>query len=149
MASNAAKLTALDPVETARSLVREADEEWLSEFTRSLHRQRARDELGRVLDVWGLSRSAAAGLFGVSRQAVSKWLTRGVPEERLEVVADLSAATDLLVRYLKPSRIPAVVRRSSPRLDGGTSLVDLVAASRAHDVLAACREMFSFADAHR
>lgn len=149
MVVNTAKLTALDPAETARTLVREADGEWLSEFTRSLRRQSARDELGRVLDAWGLSQSAAANLFGVSRQAVTKWLSRGVPEERLEAVADLSAATDLLVRYLKPSRIPAVVRRAAPRLDGGKSLIDLVAAGRTHDVLVACREMFSFGDAHQ
>ena len=43
--------------------------------------------------------------------AVSKWLEQGGPAERVETVADLAAATDLLVRYLQRDRIPAVVRR--------------------------------------
>jgi hypothetical protein len=48
--------------------------------------------------------------------AVSKWLEQGVPAERVETVADLAAATDLLVRYLQRDRIPAVVRRPAPAL---------------------------------
>jgi hypothetical protein len=77
----------------------------------------------------------------VTRQAVSKWLTRGVPAERAEEVADLAAATDLLVRHLKRDRVPAVVRRRSPAL-GGRSLLDLLAASHTREVLEACRAMF-------
>jgi len=146
MKQSAAKLTELDPVETARALLQEADDAWLSEFTRSLRRHSARDDLGRVLDVWGLSQSAAAEMLGVSRQAISKWLRRGVPEERLQAVADLSAATDLLMRYLKDGRIPAVVRRPSPGL-GRKSLLELAAAGRTRDVLTACREMFGFGEA--
>ena len=42
-------------------------------------------------------------------------------------MADLAAATDLLDRYVKRERIPAVVRRSAPVLDGN-SLLDLAAA---------------------
>lgn len=91
-----------------------------------------------------MSQSEAARLFGVTRQAVGKWLTGGVPAERAESVADLAAATDLLVRYLKRDRIPAVVRRQAAGLDG-KSLVDLVAESRTRDV-EACRLMFDFGE---
>jgi hypothetical protein len=83
----------------------------------------------------------------VSRQALSKWLAGGVPSERVQAVADLSAATDLLIRYLKRDRIPAVVRRPAAALDG-QSLVELVAKSRTRDVLEACRSMFNFERAH-
>ncbi len=148
-----AKWMDLDPGEAARKLVKQADEKWLSEFKRSLRLQGqagqdARDELARVLAVWGLSRSEAARLFGVTRQALSKWLQRGVPENRFVDVGNLSAATDFLVRYLKPARIPAVVRRAAPGVPDGGSLLDLVAAGRTGDTLSACRAMFDFAGVH-
>jgi hypothetical protein len=62
-------------------------------------------------------------------------------------VADLAAATDLLVRHLQRDRIPAVVRRPAPAL-GRRSLLELLDAGEAHGVLAACRAMFAFGDAH-
>ncbi|MBW2700895.1 MAG: hypothetical protein JRF33_08755 [Deltaproteobacteria bacterium] len=140
-------LMELNPKEFAKSLVQKTDEAWLLEFTRSLDRHRARDDFDRFLAVWNLSQQAAAGLFKISRQAIGKWRTRGVPKEHLEAVATLSAATDLLVRSLKRDRIPAVVRRPSARL-GGQSLLDLVGAGRTHEVLIACREMFDFGHVH-
>ena len=48
--------------------------------------------LGRVLNLWDLSQAEAARLFGVSRQAVSKWVAKGPPAERTESIADLAAA---------------------------------------------------------
>ena len=119
---------------------------WLDEFAEVLDRTRAGRALGRILEVWGLNQSDAAKLFGVSRQAVSKWLARGVPSERVEAVADLAAATDLLVRYVKRDRIPAVVRRPAAAL-GNHSLIHLAANSRTKEVLAACRAMFAFSRA--
>jgi len=120
---------------------------WLDAFTDALARHRAGHELSRILSAWGLSASAAARVFGVSRQAVSKWLAKGVPEERLEMVSKLSAATDLLVRYLKRERIPAVVRRPAAALDG-VSLLKLVQQGRPQAVLEASRAMFDFGRAH-
>jgi hypothetical protein len=141
------KLIELAPGEAARILVEEADESWLSELQRSLDRERAQVDLERILAVWGLSQADAASLFGVSRQAIAKWLARGVPAGRIEAVSDLAAATDLLVRHLKRDRIPAVVRRQSPGLGGG-SLLELVATGRTREALDACRRMFRFGDAH-
>src|SRR5690606_17623283 len=105
---------------------RQGDDRWLDRFADELDRRRSGGELARVLSVWGLSKSEAARLFGVSRQALGKWVDAGVPVERAAAVADLGAATDLLVRRLKRERIPAVVRRPFDRADG-RSLVDLVA----------------------
>lgn len=147
MGGDTAELTDLAPGEAARVLVRRADDVWLSELQRSLDRQRAHDGLDRVLSIWNLNQSDAAALFGVTRQAIAKWRSRGVPAGRIEAVADLSAATDLLVRHLKRDRIPAVVRRGSMQL-GGRSLLDLVKQGRTRDVLFACRAMFRFGDAH-
>jgi predicted transcriptional regulator len=95
------------------------------------------------LAVWGLNQSDAASLFGVTRQAISKWLATGAPTRRLTTIADMSAATDVLVRHLTRDRIPAVVRRPAANL-GGRSLLDLLAAKGARAVLEACQAMFAF-----
>ena len=116
---------------------------WLDAFTQSLDRRRAGESLERSLRVWGFSQAQAARLLGVSRQAVGKWLARGAPAARAKALADLAAATELLVRYLKRDRIPAVVRRPIPAL-GGVSLMDLLARGDTRSLLRACRDMFRF-----
>jgi len=146
MFGETASLLALQPSVAARELAREADPEWLATFVSSLDLGTARADLARVLKIWGLSQAGAAELFGVSRQAVGKWLRRGVPGDRIEVVGRLAAATDILVRHLKAGRVPAVVRRPSDRL-GGRSLLNLVKEGRTREVLMACRQMFRFAEA--
>ena len=83
-----------------------------------------RDSLDRFLDAWGLSNAEAARIFGVSRQAIGSWRAEGAPVGRADSIADLAAATDLLGRYVKRERIPAVVRRSAEAL-GGRSLLDI------------------------
>lgn len=147
MTSQNARLLDLDPRRAAEVLVESADADWLTELQLSLDRHRSRSDLDRVLGVWGLSQSEAARLFGVTRQAIGKWRSHGVPQSQIEAVADLAAATDLLLRYLKRDRIPAVVRRASDRL-GGRALVQLVASGRTRELLEACRDMFAFADVH-
>lgn len=115
---------------------------WLDLFEDALAVRRGGD-LRRVLLVWGMRPAEAAGLFGVSRQAVGKWLAGGIPPVRAPEVADLAAATDILVRHIERARIPAVVRRPADKLGGG-SLVDLAAREGTRAVLEACRAMFDF-----
>ena len=138
-----------DAEEAAERTFREHrhDAGWLDAFIASLDRRRAVAGFTRTTEAWGLSQAEAARLFGVSRQAVGKWRRRGVPPERAGAVADLAAATDLLVRYLRRDRIPAVVRRPIPAL-GGVSLVELLGRGDTGAVLAACRDMFRFDEAH-
>ena len=116
---------------------------WLDAFTESLARRRASRSFARTIEVWGLSQAEAARLFGVSRQAIGKWLYQGIPPERARAISDLAVATDLLVRYLKRDRIPAVVRRPIPALDEA-SLVDLLARGDTRMLLTTCRDMFRF-----
>ena len=140
-------LAELDPRDAAARLVADHDAEWVLRLTDELDRHLSGRQLERVLRLWQLSRTDLGGLFGVSRQAVSKWITDGVPGDRVEQVADLEAITDLLDRYLKRDRIPAVVRRRAPRL-GGSSLLELIGEGRSHDALRLTREMFAFSDVH-
>ena len=83
----------------------------------------------------------------MSRQTVGEWLRQGAPSDRAGAMADLFAATDLLVRHLERDRIPAVVRRPIPTL-GGESLMVLWGRGETRTVLAACRDMFRFDRAH-
>jgi transcriptional regulator with XRE-family HTH domain len=140
--------TTIDPRVAAAQLFDDHDEDWVGRFAEEVERRRGGRGLRRVMRLWQLSRTELGELFGISRQAVSKWLDSGVPPERAARVAEIEAVTDLLERYLKRDRIPAVVRRPAPRL-GGTSLLDMVATGRSAEALALTREMFLFGDLHR
>lgn len=135
----------LDPRQAAAELVaaHRGEGSWLEEFADYLDKHRAGQSLSRTLSVWDLNQSQAARLFGVSRQALNKWLEHGVPSERAEAIADLAASTDLLVRYLKRDRIPAVVRRPVAALQN-RSLLDLIEDGDTTTLLEACRAMFLF-----
>lgn len=128
--------------DVARDLIRRApDPGWLRTLTDELDRAVRLDPLDRLQRLWGLSGEDLGTMFGVSRQAVSKWRRSGVPSERVEALADLAAATDLLDRKVKRERIPAVVRRPADRL-GGHSLLALARDGRHREVLDLVREMF-------
>jgi predicted transcriptional regulator len=131
------------PERAAALLVAERTPDWVEQFIGALDRRMSGESLSRILATWGLSQAEAARLFGVSRQAVSKWMTGGLPPERAVAAADLAAATDLLVRYLRRERIPAVVRRPAGVLDGRTLLE--VAADDPRAAREAVRAMFDFA----
>ncbi len=134
-----------DPREVAEEIfhAHAGEKAWLDTFTEHLDRQRSGLALARTLSVWGLSQSEAARLLGISRQAIAKWLSRGAPADRLEMLGDLAVATDILVHYLKRDRIPAVVRRPIAAR-GGTSLLDLFANGDGRELLATVRAMFEF-----
>ncbi|MHB8452889.1 MAG: hypothetical protein ACYDAQ_20900 [Mycobacteriales bacterium] len=138
-----ARLALLDlsPEQAATALLASATDDWTLRFRGELDRQGRSGPLRRLMNVWDLSGTAAARLFGVSRQAWAKWLHSGVPPERAVAVADLAAATDVLDRYVRRDRIPAVVRRPAEQL-GGRSLLDLAEAGEHRAVLLATRWMF-------
>ena len=116
------------------------DQEWLDRFQSALRRRRSGTELHRILVVWQLTKAEAGRLFGVSRQAVQKWAHGGVPADRRTEVGDLAAVTDVLLHYLRPERIPVVVRR--PFDDAGGRTLLEVAAEDPAVALAHVRAMF-------
>ncbi len=101
-------------------------------LARVLERGLTIEPIRRFARVWDLSSSEAAAVFGVSRQAYAKWLTSGVPGNRAIDVAAIDDATEMLLRYVKLERIPAVVRREADRLKG-QSLLEL---AREHGAIA-------------
>ena len=143
-----ATIAELDPRDAALRLLEERGDAWVAELAQELDHRLSGRQLDRVLRLWGLSRTELGELFGVSRQAVSKWIRDGVPSDRVATVADVEAITDLLERYLKRDRIAAVLRRRADRLDGH-SLLELVTAGRSAEALQLTRQMFTFGDLHR
>lgn len=137
----AVALTDMSPVEAAAVLIAKGDQRWTRSLVDELDRAIRTEPLARFVELWDLSNAGAARVFGVSRQAFSKWLANGPPAARAEAVTDLAAATDLLDRYVKRERIPAVVRRSAPLLDGA-SLLDLAASGDTRTVADSVIAMF-------
>lgn len=129
------------PKEVAEALVAIHDPAWLRSVVTYIDRALRKQPLDRLMTLWGLSAAEAAELFGVTRQAFSKWLQSGPPVERGPAVAALADATDALERHLKRERIPVVVRRRAEGLDN-ESLLELAAAGKYEQVLAATRSMF-------
>lgn len=115
--------------------------DWLRTVIDDLYRELETRPLERLLALWDLSAAEASQAFGVSRQAISKWRMSGIPADRTPALTDLSEATDLLDRYVKRERIPAVVRRPAPNL-GDRSLLDLALDRRHEDVRKAVVAMF-------
>ena len=106
----------LGPEEAAERILAAHGHEgpWLDAFVEVLDHRRAGCSLVRTLEVWGLSQAEAARLFGVSRQAIGKWLNRGIPPDRVGAISDLAAATDLLVRYTQARPNPGRRAKAYP-----------------------------------
>ena len=133
MTRQASALHRLSPRAAADAVAALGDDGWTRQFLSELQAQVHSDSLARVMSAWGLSSAATARVFGVTRQAVGKWRAQGVPEDRLVALADLAAATDVLSRYVRSDRIPAVVRRPADVL-GGRSLLQLAEEHRYDEV---------------
>jgi len=123
----------LTPSRAADTVMAEAGDEWTRSFVAELGLRMHRESLEQFLSVWQISAAEAARVFGVSRQAVAQWRTAGVPGDRLVALADGSGATELLLRYVRPDRIPAVVRRPADVL-GGASLLSMAQDGRTAEV---------------
>ena len=133
--------TSLAPEEVARELVDSADAAWLRDLVDALDREVRTDPLTRLSSLWDLSKAGAARIFGISRQAFSKWLESGPPADRADDVAAVDDITTLLDRYVKRERIPAVVRRASPRF-GGRSIIERLEAGDYDQTTALVRATF-------
>ena len=143
------ELSGVSPSTMADLLVREFEDSdhWLESFAEEFCRRLPNVSLSKVLGVWNLAGQEAADGFGVSQETLGGWLEHGVPADHAVPLANLSAATDVLLHYLKADRIPAVVRRPADLL-GGKSLKDLYSERDTAGILEACRSMFRFEDVH-
>ncbi|HEX6286751.1 MAG TPA: hypothetical protein VFZ80_04645 [Acidimicrobiia bacterium] len=131
----------LAPDELARELVDSADADWLRTLVDALDREVRTAPLSRLVSLWDLSNAGAARIFGVSRQAFSKWLAAGPPADRVDDVAAVDNITGLLDRYVKRERIAAVVRRRSENL-GDRSIIECLEAGEYQQTASQVRATF-------
>jgi len=131
----------LAPRELAQELADSADPDWLRQLVDALDREVRTEPLQRLLTLWDLSNAAAARLFGVSRQAFSKWLSQGPPADRADDISRVAAISEMLDRYVKRERIAAVVRRPAA-VFGHRSLIDALEAGEYREAAARVGEMF-------
>lgn len=117
--------TSVAPDDLARQLIESADPDWLRELVDALDREVRVEPLERLTTLWDLSNAAAARIFGVSRQAFAKWLGAGPPADRVDDITAVDNITGTLDRYVKRERIPAVVRRPSPK-SRGRSIIEML-----------------------
>ena len=112
--------------------------------TERVRHQEAEAVLARIQRLFELNLGDLGRLFGVSRQAVSSWLDRGVPPAQKSKLFTVLNIGELLERQLKPGRLPAVVRRSAESY-GGLSVLRMIEANRHEELLKSIRESFNWA----
>ena len=114
----------MEPKAAVQQLTREHSREWVREFAEYLSTEVLNDDFTQALRAARLNDTDAARVFGVTRQAIAKWRSEQVPAERLTEVLSFTDAINLLLRYVKAERLPAVVRRHDAE---GRSLLDIAA----------------------
>lgn len=107
----------------------EGDADVLRRLIDQLDQQLGAMPLERTQRLWDVSASQLGAMFGVSRQAITKWLADGPPAQRSDQIAVLADCTELLDRWVKRERIPAIVRRPVAVL-GGRSRLDVALAGQ-------------------
>lgn len=84
--------------------------------------EQAESELARIQSILGLNKTETGDLFGISRQAITGWQERGVPNERVADVSRIAELAERLYEHLNPERIPQIVRTEADGLEGRTIL---------------------------
>ena len=126
---------------------RDIDEHRFSWFLKAMagveHEQRSVSPLRRAMTTLDLSSSDIAGLMGVKRQAVEKWLLAGPPAERMGKIGALAEIADILRYRLRDGMPPVVVRRGAEAY-GGRTMLEVIAQGEHEWLLKSVRDSFDF-----
>ena len=127
---------------------RDVDEGRFAWFVKSMAdielEQSSGSPLRRAMTTLGLSSSDMAGLMGVTRQAVDKWLLAGPPAERLAKVGAVAEIADIL-RYRLRDGMPAAVARRAADAYGERSMLEVIADGDHEWLLRSVRDSFDLA----
>jgi transcriptional regulator with XRE-family HTH domain len=116
----------------------------VDELVRRFLEQNPQTDLRRIQQLLGLNAGELAHLFGVSRQAVSRWLEQGVPPARQPKLVTILDIAENLTRQLRPERLPAVVRKPAAAFED-LSMLEMIAEDRHDELLRRVRESFDWA----
>ena len=87
--------------------------------------QRCGSPLRRAMRTLELSSTEMAGLMGVTRQAVDKWLQSTPPIERMPKIGAIAEISDILRHRLREGMPPVVARRPADAY-GGRSMLEVI-----------------------
>ncbi|GAC1414743.1 MAG: hypothetical protein NVSMB64_24990 [Candidatus Velthaea sp.] len=90
-----------------------------------------------------MSETELAALFGVSRPAIAKWRTRGVPPERSADVDRVRELSGYFTKKFVRVRVPQIVRTPGRGLAGKTVLA-VLAEDGVDPVYAYLERLFSY-----
>lgn len=79
-------------------------------------------QIAYIREVFGISNTELGKIFGVERQAVAQWSSRGIPPQRSAQFDRIVELGQFLQRRLIPARIPQIVRTPGKGLGGKTVL---------------------------
>ena len=88
--------------------------------------QRCGSPLRRAMRTLELSSTEMAGLMGVTRQAVDKWLLSTPPTERMPKIGAIAEISDMLRHRLRDG-MPAAVARRPADAYGGHTMLEVIA----------------------
>lgn len=115
---------------------------WFLKSMAEVELERAQSSpLRRAMTTLELSSNEVAGIMGVKRQAVEKWLLAGPPIERTQKIGVLAEIADIL-RYRLRDGMPAVVVRRPAVAYGNRSMLELVAEGEHEWLLRSVKESF-------
>ncbi len=114
---------------------------FLKSMDEAEYEQERASPLRRAMTTLHLTSSDVAGLMGVKRQAVDKWLLAGPPVDRAEKIAAICEISDILRHRLRAGMPPLVARRPADAY-GGRTMLDLIAADDHEWLLKSVRESF-------
>ncbi len=98
----------------------------------------------RIGSGFGLRPGELHRLLGVSAEGLRGWQRGGrIAEDRWPVIDRIYAALQHLTRYIKPSALPAVIRRKNPSL-GNQSALDWLMNGREPELLRFYDDLFSY-----
>ena len=106
--------------------------------------QRCSSPLRRAMKTLDLSSKDVAGLMGVTRQAVDKWLLGSPPAERMAKIGAIAEISDILRHRLKDG-IPPVVARRPAEAYGGRSMLEVIADDEHEWLRHSVKETFDYA----
>jgi transcriptional regulator with XRE-family HTH domain len=99
--------------------------------------------LDRIRSTLGLRESELADLFGVRRQSIQEWRTKGVPIARRASVERLVGLARVLREEIIESRIPEIVRTPDEWLDG-KNMLETIEQKGVDPIYAYLKRLFSY-----
>jgi len=101
-------------------------------------------QIEQIMRIFDLTITETAGLYGVSRQAVSRWIDEGeLPRFRREKTHTILSIARLLERNLRPGTVPVVSRRPA-RAYHDRSILQAIIEDEHDAVLAEVRGSFDW-----